>query len=478
MSSRRGLRPLMGRAVVGVLAGMVVSGLVLVAPGLAKGAPKVEITWFVGLGAPPEGAKERKKAINGVVKAFNQENPDVKLLVDIVPSDTVYDALGARIATGKALDVIGPVGLRERDAFADSFADLRPLATAAGFDLAAFDPGLLTAYQDPGGSLVGLPFGVFPSIMYYNKDLFNEALLAYPPSAVGDAYVMPDGTEVPWDWDTVAEIAKRLTVDANGNDATSPDFDPEHIAQFGYANQFGEFRRDMTSLGGAAHIVTPDGTGYTFTIPDTWDRAVAWYHDAIFRDHFMPTGEQVASPLLANNPFGSGNVAMAVAPLWYTCCMSDAAGTRLQNWDIGVMPVGLTGVTTSPVHADDISISAASPHQDEAFRVLQYLLNDPRARALYAVAPAPTAQRAAYYAGLNQTYPRVANWSAADAMLAYPDIPSHQGDFPGYTKGQARLGTFYALIQSDAGADIDMGAEMDKLQADLQAIIDEAMSAP
>ena len=40
---------------------------------------------------------------------------------------------------------------------------------------------------------------------------------------------------------------------------------------------------------------------------------------------------------------------MAVAPLWYTCCIVDQEGTRLKSWDLGVLPVGLTGATTSPL---------------------------------------------------------------------------------------------------------------------------------
>jgi hypothetical protein len=37
-----------------------------------------------------------------------------------------------------------------------------------------------------------------------------------------------------WNWNSLQEVAQKLTVDANGNDATSPDFDPNNIVQFGY----------------------------------------------------------------------------------------------------------------------------------------------------------------------------------------------------------------------------------------------------
>jgi hypothetical protein len=37
-----------------------------------------------------------------------------------------------------------------------------------------------------------------------------------------------------WNYESITEIAKILTVDANGNDATSPDFDPNNVVQYGF----------------------------------------------------------------------------------------------------------------------------------------------------------------------------------------------------------------------------------------------------
>ena len=45
---------------------------------------------------------------------------------------------------------------------------------------------------------VGLPFASFPSGMYYQREMFDEAGLNYPPNAYGEKYVMPDGKEVDW----------------------------------------------------------------------------------------------------------------------------------------------------------------------------------------------------------------------------------------------------------------------------------------
>ena len=54
-----------------------------------------------------------------------------------------------------------------------------------------------------------------------------------PPHEWNGDYTMPDGSTRPWDYDTIREIAKILTVDENGHDATEAGFDPEKIVAVG-----------------------------------------------------------------------------------------------------------------------------------------------------------------------------------------------------------------------------------------------------
>ena len=71
-------------------------------------------------------------------------------------------------------------------------------------------------------------------MIYYNVEMFDRAGLAYPPTRPGEKYHL-DGKKVDWDWNTAAEIAKRLTLDGNGNNAKSSKFDPNNVVQHGYA---------------------------------------------------------------------------------------------------------------------------------------------------------------------------------------------------------------------------------------------------
>jgi multiple sugar transport system substrate-binding protein len=216
----------------------------------------VEIRWFVGLGAGSDEATI--PAQEAVVEEFNASQDDIVLKLEIVDNDQAYDVLNTQIAGGNAPDIVGPMGIRGRASFPGAWLDLQPLVDDAGYDLSDFDPALVDFYRVEDEGLVGLPFAVFPSFMFVNLDLFDEAGLPYPPQEYGAPYVDADGVEHDWDLDTMEELALQLTVDGNGNDANSPDFDPDSIVQFGFGNMWTDVRGQAT-LFGPGNFVDEDG---------------------------------------------------------------------------------------------------------------------------------------------------------------------------------------------------------------------------
>ena len=113
--------------------------------------------------------------------------------------------------------------------------------------------------------------------------MFDEAGLEYPPHEYGATYNL-DGEEVEWNFDTLKELAKRLTVDANGNDATSADFDPSQIEQYGYEPTFQDLRA-IGSYYGAGSLVADDQT--TAEVPDAWHAAWVDLYEKTFTDHVI-----------------------------------------------------------------------------------------------------------------------------------------------------------------------------------------------
>ena len=247
----------------------------------------------------PEGVKIAE--VKAVVTAFNESQDKITLSLEIYQNTTAYDILSTQIAAGNAPDIIGPVGFRGFYSYGDQLLDLQPYIEKSGYDLSDIDPAILEAYSKGFGGQVGIPFAIYPSFIYYNKDLFDEAELPYPPHTVGEQY---DGKD--WTWETLTELARQLTVDASGNDATSGDFDEQSIDQWGYYMQWTD-PRGWGSQFGAGHVADDAGNAQ---IPDHWVDAWQWYYDGMWKDHFIPTGTENRSDTLGpDNAFQSGNVA-------------------------------------------------------------------------------------------------------------------------------------------------------------------------
>ncbi len=434
----------------------------------AQDAP-VPIRWFVGLGAgtdaPTIAAQE------AVVAEFNEMQDEIELSIEVVDNAQAYDVLGTQIAAGNAPDIVGPMGTRGRESFPGAWLDLSPLMEAVDYDLSDFDPALVEFYNFGEQGQLGIPFAVFPYFTMYNKDLFDEADLPYPPANYGEPYIDADGNEHEWNTETVAELARILTVDANGNDATMEGFDAENIVQWGFGISHTDVRGRDT-LFGAGNFVDADGNAI---IPDAWRAAENWIHDASYGDQpFYPSGAYAGSDLLAGgNWFGSGNVAMVPIHLWY---MGWGTGDLDADWDLAPIPAH-EGVTTAKLHADTFGIMATTQHPEEAFTVLTYLLGE-RAddmSQIYNGMPARLSLQGDFFeryaANLSSQYPDTnfdINWDVAVQSLSYPDVPNHEDSMPAFLETTARYVEYTQVVDNNADADVD--AQLDALLADLEAI--------
>jgi multiple sugar transport system substrate-binding protein len=428
--------------------------------GCAEGS--TPITWYIGLGAGSNA--DVIPAEEAWAKAYNESQTEACLILNIVYNDggggNSYNALRALVAAGNAPDIVGPVGKNGRASFQGAWADVEALAADAGYDLSQYDPKLLDFTRDEG-VLVGIPFALFPSFLFYNKDLFDEAELPYPPHKVGEQYM---GKE--WNLETFQETAMLLTVDENGNDATSPDFDPDSITQFGFFEQWTDARGIGVLFGGG--IPYDEATGDA-VIPDSFREAWQWYYDGVWTHHFMPNADyQNSDQFNRGNVFPSGNLAMAHVHTWYTCCFDNAA----MNWDIAVMPT-INGQITAKLHGDTFAIMEESKNKALAFKVLSDMVVDPELSVIYGGIPAVEADRPAFFAALDErAAPNKIDWSVAEEMLNYPDLPNHEAWLPNLAQANSLLGAFRTTMDQDP--DLDLQEAIDQLLADLQAAYDDA----
>jgi multiple sugar transport system substrate-binding protein len=452
---------------IAVLAAVIVT-VAMLAQGISPvhAQTKTTVVWFVGLGT---GTNDQQIAAQKkVVSEFNASQSAIDLQVQFGANfQTSMDTITTELASGNGPDIAGPVGVGGSNSLSSQWLDLKDLIAKNKYDLTSFDPALVDLYKTTNGGYSAIPFAVYPSVLYYNQALFDEAGLAYPPTKVGDMYTMPDKTKVPWNYDTVKKIGMLLTVDKNGNDATNAKFDPTNIVQYGLNFQWALMRLVLTDIQPSAFW-----DGKTVKISADWRTAAAWVQDGIWKSHFISSSTAEASTLLQPSAFDSGKLAMAITPLWYTCCMTDTAGKL--KWNMAVVPASLDGKTHIAADADTFRVFKTTKNPDATFTVLSYILDQavPELAPAYGAFPARPKYQQAFIDSQNKVYTQGVNWAVATSnmSLVNPGSLHHESDFPNFQQGQDRWASFYTLLFGDTGATIDVNKEMDKLQTDLQSI--------
>lgn len=426
----------------------------------------VVVRWFIGLGAGTQPAQIGPE--QAFATAYNNSQKDVYLQWEIVDNTQAANILKTQIAAGTAPDIIGPVGVEGLNIFRDQLLDLAPIIESTGYTFSGVDPKLVDFFKlGNNGATVGVPFAVYPSFIFYNKDLFDEAGLDTPPTKVGDLY---DGK--PWDVAALRELAMKLTVDSNGNDATNPAFDPEKIEQWGFDAQYQDnSARAEDAFFGAGSFLAADGK--TAQIPDYVAAGEKWFNAGVWTDHFIPNANQIASALLgAGGEFGSGNLAMNEGHTWFTCCVAPPAPTKQFNFGFAINPLA-NGAITSPLHADTFSILSSTKVPDAAFKALTAMVASQELLTTYGAMPADVTKQDAWFKSIDANFPGITlDWSVPQAMLAYPDVPNHQSWMPNYAKAKTALQAFQNKYRTTPGLDID--AELAALKTTLQGIFDEA----
>jgi multiple sugar transport system substrate-binding protein len=227
----------------------------------------------------------------------------------------------------------------------DVLLNLQPYIEEDNFDLSGYFENSLVCYQTSDG-YYGLPRDVQPSVMYYNKDMFDDAGISYPDET--------------WTWDTVIEMGQKLTKDRDGDGATD---------QFGIWADLWDMELWWAALiwQNQGEILSSD---YTKTLIGDEAAMGAWQflHDLIFKYQIMPTPSVVEQ---FGDPFESGNVAMTTAGHWVVPLYQAVDF----SWDVAPLPKGKQ--QTSIVNSVGFVIAKDSKHPKEAWGFLKHLVGKP-----------------------------------------------------------------------------------------------------
>jgi multiple sugar transport system substrate-binding protein len=421
----------------------------------------VALRWYCCLGTGEDAAQlpTEKDAAAG----FATKYPGSSLKLEITTYDSAVDALSTQLGPNPP-DIAGPVGIGGLATFKGQWTDLTPYLTNSSYDMSVYDPATVDFFKQDGAQ-IGVPFDLYPSMLWYKRDFFDEAGLAEPPHEFGAKYKMTDGTEVEWNYDTLRQIAMKLTVDKAGKDATQAGFNPAKIDQWGFEPQR-DVLEGIGAFWGAGTLVGSDGK--TVIIPEAWKAAWKFIYDGVWKDHFIMTEAQFTARQV-DQGFFSGRVAMAENFLWTTYGVVGAG----DDWDLAAIPA-YNGKITAPLNADTFAVLKNSKNQDAAFAAMVYLLQDRSSSLLplYGGVPARTAEQDAFFTSVAKTegFPPDVDWNVAKEAIKYADIPNFEAPMPVYPKSLKILETYRSKWMTTGGLDLDK--EFEALRAELQSAWD------
>jgi ABC-type glycerol-3-phosphate transport system substrate-binding protein len=273
--------------------------------------------------------------LNEMLVKFAEDNPDISLTVEIVAWNTLYQKLQTAFVAGTYPDMF-LLHASEIPQFG-SFGvlkDLGPWYTSGGGWLPDDDisestmSGLM--YD---GVIYGIPLDNHGRGLWINVDMFEAAGVDSDPDSAPTTY---EG------W---VELFQKLTLDANGNNALSADFDPENVVQWGYV--VGEwpnvnFLAALYQNGGS--FLSEDGTTITIN-SEAGVKALTQAVDLVYKYHVSPP----SAGFDTWQGFGAGTVAVLPTGTWYrnqSLLQSDINSRPWRNWQWGEKPATWFGTHT------------------------------------------------------------------------------------------------------------------------------------
>ena len=283
-----------------------------------------------------------RPAYESLIKQFNDGHPNIQVVMDVQPWDTIAQKLPAALGTGQGPDLSTPdynAGTIRQ--YAKSGLIL-PLDEAYGsgdtkIDKAALPPKVVEGFQVNGKSYA-VPANFATLLLYYNKDALAEAGLSGPPKTMQE----------------FADYAVKLTKkDASGKVVRYGVALADHQTIAMWPILIWANGGDLTNQSGCSALTDSK----TIAAMKTWG-------DLVVQKSISPVG---ATGQEADNLFAAKKAAMEMNGPW----AAGQYGTAGVNFDVAPIPVGPAGPVTL-ASAVPIVVSKNTKNKDAAFQFLAW----------------------------------------------------------------------------------------------------------
>lgn len=376
----------------------VLSACAPVAPGAAPAAAgeaaaePVTITWAIW-GAPNELVTHQK-----VADAFMAEHPGYTVEIWNQPWADYFTKIQALWASGDSSQIPDVAFLWPTPRYAAEgvLENLDPLIAESGYDLTDYWPALLeSAMYD--GSVYGFPRDSGLEVLYYNKDMFDEAGLAYP-----------DDT---WTWNEFQAAVEALTIkDAAGN-----------VERYGLGMENGKWQLWVGQNNGAILDDMRNPSKCTLADPAAMD-AIKFYSDMVNNGFAMRDADLNQAGGDAG-VFQSGLAAMIIQNSSRVTAFN-AAG---MNYDVAVVPIPEGGQRSASAGGAAWVMSAGTDNKEAAWTFLSWLQSTEGGQKLYTES--------------GEIFPALRSVASSEAFLGQDSAPANRQAF--LTEGDnSKVGRF------------------------------------
>ncbi|MBN2471682.1 MAG: extracellular solute-binding protein [Anaerolineae bacterium] len=255
-----------------------------------------------------------------MMNAFAEENPDISVVTEQIAWNDLYAKMQAAFVAGQPPDVFLLHGEE-----VPQYYDFGVIQDLSGwYDIGG---GYLPAddFAEPAWSAItfdGAPYAVLLDnhgrLAYVNVDMFEAAGLDPSPEAAPATY------------EEYVEWAKLVTLDANGNNAASPDFDPNNVVQWGTTVSewmLAEFYNALGGFGGT--LLSEDGLTVTVNSEEGM-QALQNLYDLIYVHHVAPVPAGFDTWLA----FGAGQLAILPTGGWFLNQSISYTDINSQAWPV------------------------------------------------------------------------------------------------------------------------------------------------
>lgn len=303
-------------------------------------------------------------AYQACVDDFTKENPTISVKVTQTAWDQYWTNLTTELSSGTAPDVFtNHVSRYPELASNNQLLDLQPAIDAAKVDLSIYRAGLADNWVKDG-KRYALP-----------KD-FDTIALAYDSKTLEAANISPASLgELTWnpqDGGSFEKAIAALSVDKNGNNGLSTDFDKNNVKTYGLlayepGDGFGQtwWGNFAASNGFSYTDKNPFGTQYNYDSPKLAE-TLSWFRSIVEKGYMLPP--EKLGKLGPVQLLSAGQVAMNTNGSWQMNAFTEASA----DIKFAKLPAGPEG-RKSLLNGLGDSVFAGTKHPEEAQKLALYL---------------------------------------------------------------------------------------------------------